>query len=172
VPFPPWVCRCPPHTQHYNSVSNRTGNAVWCVSLLPRITRWWFDSVRGTVRALSVELSVWLFAIVDMFKLTSLLQRSSVDRGDLQTVTMFALLSSHKNDPLLFAVVVSHRIHYCCHCCRPLRTRRLHTHCCDQFHRSRPLLFLDRATSWIDCRRSLFLQLSFKYVGRFEARRS
>jgi hypothetical protein len=61
---------------------------------------------------------------------------------------------------------------YCVCCdCRAIRNRCVHT-LLRPLSFLPPLLFLGRVTSWIDCRRSLFPQLSFQYIARFEARRS
>jgi hypothetical protein len=100
---PPWVWRRPPHPQQHHTVCNRNGNAV------VRVLSLWFDSVRRTVRALFVERSVWLFAIVYMLKLTSLLQRPysqtlpcSLHRAAPNTTICFLLLLHLTN------------FHFCC----------------------------------------------------------
>jgi hypothetical protein len=56
----PVVWRGPPNLPQHHTVDKRNGNPVL------RVLSLWVDSVRRTVRALPVERSIWLFAIVDI----------------------------------------------------------------------------------------------------------
>jgi hypothetical protein len=118
VPRPSWVRRFRPHLHHHNSICTRNGKSVLCVSSLLRITV--FSCRPGLpacvllyVRAPS-NCYARLGGHMILFKLISLLPRSSVDRANALPVARFAMWNSHTYRLVLLIVVVSHRFYFRC----------------------------------------------------------